>query len=113
MFKKPAIVLTLLLGSIATSQAIMNPLDFKEGSLGGWKSNTPQIWQVSPTTLPCKTGNAVSSMAQGEAATGTLQVPASAHTRAKESGTHNGQAAWWIWVEEMKDITSLTLGETS
>jgi len=42
-----------------------------------------------------------------------LEVPSSATIRVEESGTNNGQAAWWIWVEEMKNISSLTLGGTS
>ena len=39
----------------------------------------------------------------------SLEVPASAHIRVEESGTNNGQAAWWIWVEGMKNIVSLTI----
>jgi len=38
-----------------------------------------------------------------------LSKPCGATVRVEASGNADGQAAWWVWVENMKDIETLKL----
>jgi len=49
------------------------------------------------------------SQAKAEEHSQALNVPSSGTIRIEESGTYNSEAAWWVWVEGMENISSLTI----
>ena len=49
------------------------------------------------------------SKAKAEELSKSLDAPSSGKIRIEESGTYNGEAAWWIWVEGMEKVSSLNL----
>ncbi len=40
---------------------------------------------------------------------GTSRWPAGARVRVETSGTHRGKAAWWVWIEGLTAVSSVTL----
>lgn len=74
MLEKAFLVMAILAGSVVGT-AIASELDFESGTLGGWKSDDPEIWQITATDLPRGKATAVTSIGQGEAGTGVLRSP--------------------------------------
>ena len=84
MLKRLSLIAAILLSCIAIAQAVANPLDFEDGKLGLWHSETPEIWYISPMTHPSEKNNAVASLALGEEKTGTLTSPVFTITSTKQ-----------------------------
>ena len=94
------------------------------GSLGfgfievGTVTPRPQPGNPKPRMFRLESKQAIPSLSvrlgpcgkeKAEELSQTLDVPSAAKIRIEESGTYNSEAAWWIWVEGMKNIVSLTI----
>ena len=50
-----------------------------------------------------------SNSEMAEKVQGSLNVPDGAKLRIESSGHYRCQKAWWLWIENMRDITEITL----